>query len=103
MEERFKKAACSSEDNKSIQLSITISLSVMNICSFFYSGGSSPGFNDKTHSVDVQKLYKLQEELTELHKKRGEVLKYWNIVLRIFRHIFLLFFIYLSIKNKQML
>lgn len=68
----------------------------MNICSFFYSGGSSPGFNDKTHSVDVQKLYKLQEELTELHKKRGEVLKYWNIFLRIFKHIFLLFF-YLSV------
>ncbi|XP_052104661.1 autophagy-related protein 16-1-like isoform X1 [Mytilus californianus] len=36
------------------------------------SGANSPGFNDKSHSVDVQKLYKLQEELTELHKKRGE-------------------------------
>jgi hypothetical protein len=38
----------------------------------FYSG-NSPGFGDKGQSVDVQKLYKLQEELTELHKKKGEV------------------------------
>ena len=29
----------------------------------FYSG-NSPGFGDKGQSVDVQKLYKLQEELT---------------------------------------
>ena len=35
-------------------------------------GGNSPGFGDKGQSVDVQKLYKLQEELTELHKKKGE-------------------------------
>lgn len=42
-------------------------------CIIYFRGPSSPGIGDRSQSVDVQKLYKLQEELTELHKKRGEV------------------------------
>ena len=36
----------------------------------FYNGSSSGG--DKCHTLE-RKLYYLQEELTELHRKRGEV------------------------------
>ena len=31
-----------------------------------------PGGGERTHALE-QKLFRLQEELTELHKKRGEV------------------------------
>lgn len=43
----------------------------MRFVTLHYSGGGGGG-GERTHALE-QKLFRLQEELTELHKKRGEV------------------------------
>lgn len=58
---------------KNVQLTVEVEkLKEENARLAEHGGPGSPGVGDRSQSVDVQKLYKLQEELTELHKKRGE-------------------------------